>query len=104
MLYYGTGGLALANATTRVPGPGVLDPRSERTLVGYTLGGGVTYAMTNHVALRAEYRYTDFGRVADEPGLAGMTGATITHRESVQRLQGGVSYLFADPVAAPRAD
>ena len=33
----------------------------NKTLTGYTLGAGVDYAMTDHIILRAEYRYTDFG-------------------------------------------
>ncbi len=33
----------------------------SKTLTGYTLGAGLDYAMTDHIILRAEYRYTDFG-------------------------------------------
>ncbi|MCZ2328091.1 outer membrane protein [Bartonella sp. F02] len=33
-----------------------------KTMVGYTLGAGVDFAMTNNVLLRAEYRYSDFGK------------------------------------------
>ena len=33
----------------------------SKTLTGYTLGAGIDYAMTDHIILRAEYRYTDFG-------------------------------------------
>ncbi|WP_375646190.1 MULTISPECIES: outer membrane protein [unclassified Bartonella] len=34
----------------------------SKTLVGFTLGGGIDFAMTDHVLLRAEYRYSDFGK------------------------------------------
>ncbi|MEL6089223.1 outer membrane protein [Bartonella schoenbuchensis] len=34
----------------------------SKTLVGYTLGAGVDFAMTDSVMLRAEYRYSDFGK------------------------------------------
>ena len=34
---------------------------SSKTRTGYTLGAGLDYAMTDHIILRAEYRYTDFG-------------------------------------------
>lgn len=39
------------------------DDRSSlsKTRTGYTLGAGLDYAMTDHIILRAEYRYTDFG-------------------------------------------
>ncbi|WP_273757823.1 outer membrane protein [Bartonella sp. AU55XJBT] len=33
-----------------------------KTLVGYTLGAGVDLAMTNNIIVRAEYRYSDFGK------------------------------------------
>ncbi|WP_273720104.1 MULTISPECIES: outer membrane protein [unclassified Bartonella] len=33
-----------------------------KTLVGYTLGAGVDFAMTDNVLLRAEYRYSDYGK------------------------------------------
>ncbi|WP_336278995.1 outer membrane protein [Bartonella sp. CB175] len=34
----------------------------KKTMVGYTVGGGVDFAMTDSVILRAEYRYSDFGK------------------------------------------
>lgn len=33
-----------------------------KTMVGYTLGGGVDFAMTDNLVVRAEYRYSDFGK------------------------------------------
>ncbi|WP_455482124.1 outer membrane protein [Bartonella sp. B35(2025)] len=32
------------------------------TMVGYTVGGGVDFAMADNIILRAEYRYSDFGK------------------------------------------
>ncbi len=32
------------------------------TMVGFTIGGGVDFAMTDNVLLRAEYRYSDYGK------------------------------------------
>ncbi|AQX30735.1 outer membrane protein [Bartonella schoenbuchensis] len=34
----------------------------KKIMVGYTLGGGVDFAMADNVILRAEYRYSDFGK------------------------------------------
>ncbi|WP_455475944.1 outer membrane protein [Bartonella sp. B17] len=31
-------------------------------LVGYTLGGGIDFSVTDNVIVRAEYRYSDFGK------------------------------------------
>ncbi|MBB4076543.1 outer membrane immunogenic protein [Bartonella fuyuanensis] len=33
-----------------------------KTMVGFTVGGGVDFAMTDNILLRAEYRYSDFGK------------------------------------------
>ncbi|WP_317993441.1 outer membrane protein [Bartonella gliris] len=33
-----------------------------KMMVGYTLGGGIDYAMTDNAIVRAEYRYSDFGK------------------------------------------
>ncbi|MCZ2328092.1 outer membrane protein [Bartonella sp. F02] len=33
-----------------------------KTMIGYTLGAGLDFAMTDNVLLRAEYRYSDFGK------------------------------------------
>ncbi|WP_332059732.1 outer membrane protein [Bartonella sp. CB74] len=33
-----------------------------KTMVGYTFGGGVDFAMTDNILVRAEYRYSDFGK------------------------------------------
>ncbi|WP_273718278.1 MULTISPECIES: outer membrane protein [Bartonella] len=36
----------------------------SKTFVGFTIGGGVDFAMTDNVLLRAEYRYSDYGKKA----------------------------------------
>ncbi|WP_180299364.1 outer membrane protein [Bartonella tribocorum] len=35
---------------------------AKKTMIGYTLGGGVDFAMTDNFIVRAEYRYSDFGK------------------------------------------
>ncbi|ATO56855.1 outer membrane protein [Bartonella sp. 1-1C] len=58
-------GLARALAQARSASPSgsetkVLD--ETKILVGYSVGGGVDVAMTDNVIMRAEYRYSDFGK------------------------------------------
>ncbi|WP_019220641.1 outer membrane protein [Bartonella senegalensis] len=43
-------------------GPSKTLTDEKKTMIGYTLGGGVDFAMTDNVLLRAEYRYSDFGK------------------------------------------
>ncbi|MBZ9860701.1 outer membrane protein [Mesorhizobium sp. CA12] len=55
-----TGGLAVGRYENFQTAAGV--PYSHtNTFTGWTLGAGVDYAMTEHIVLRVEYRYTDFG-------------------------------------------
>ncbi|WP_142416478.1 outer membrane protein [Bartonella massiliensis] len=35
---------------------------TTKTMIGYTLGGGIDFAMTDNLVVRAEYRYSDFGK------------------------------------------
>ncbi|QEE12421.1 porin family protein [Bartonella krasnovii] len=35
---------------------------STKTMMGYTLGGGIDFAMTDNLVVRAEYRYSNFGK------------------------------------------
>jgi len=94
-LFYATGGVAfgdLGNTYTNTLN-GLTDSLNH-TRVGYTVGGGIEYAITNNWSLRAEYRYTDFGSFTDN--LAGSTagGVNVRHRETDNRVQGGFSYKF----------
>ena len=59
-LPYVTGGVAYANASISLAGPGG-SVRVEDTYVGWTVGGGVEYAVTDNVSIKGEYLYLDFG-------------------------------------------
>ena len=94
-LFYATGGVAfdgLRNIYTNTV-TGGLDSIS-RTRVGYTVGGGVEYAITNGVSLRAEYRFTDFESFNDTLAAASAGGVNVRQRETDNRVQGGISYKF----------
>ncbi|AQX27491.1 MULTISPECIES: outer membrane beta-barrel protein [unclassified Bartonella] len=34
----------------------------SKTMIGYTFGGGVDFALNNNIIVRTEYRYSDFGK------------------------------------------
>lgn len=59
-LVYGTGGLAWANFDTRA-NDGFTSEKKNDTRVGWTVGGGLEYAVTNNVSVKGEYLYEDFG-------------------------------------------
>jgi outer membrane immunogenic protein len=92
ILFYGTGGGAFGDFHNTYAGPGGVDSIWD-SRVGWTAGGGVEYAITDNWSVRAEYRYTDFGRVSD-PLVASLGGDTATTHLTDNRVQVGFSYKF----------
>ena len=96
-LFYATGGAAFAdlrNGYTNFGFPANVS--IGHTRIGYTVGGGVEYAVTNNWSVRAEYRYTDYGTYTDFPYGA----VAVRHKETDNRVQIGFSYKF-DTFAPP---
>lgn len=68
-LFYGKGGLAVGDVTlltkqnqgVAIPPSNTPVNSSNETLVGWTAGGGVEFALTDHVSAKAEYMYYDLG-------------------------------------------
>lgn len=102
VLFYATGGAAFGGLRNSYTGAAGFDS-FNRTRVGYTVGGGVEYAITNNVSVRAEYRYTDFGSYTSNLTNATAGAVNVRQRETDNRVQAGVSYhfnSFAAPVVA----
>lgn len=59
-LVYARGGYANTRVRTTLAATGGTIVASEN-LDGWQVGGGVEYAITDHVSTRIEYRYSDFG-------------------------------------------
>ncbi|MCI0598687.1 MAG: porin family protein [Beijerinckiaceae bacterium] len=93
VLLYATGGVAFAGIDTSYTSPVGFDGFS-RTRVGFTVGGGIEYAVTNNWSVRAEYRFSDFGRLTDLPAVALAPGIAVGHRLIQNRVQAGFSYKF----------
>lgn len=105
ILFYATGGAAFGSIETsydnRANGFGY--DHYNHTRVGYTVGGGIEYAITPNWSLRAEYRYTDFGTFTDNLIYATAGTTAVRHHETDSRVVGGFSYRFDTilPIAAP---
>ncbi len=118
-LFYATGGVAFADIPTSFLSagtPGVPAPFAAVALpaipatppgvdsfsnsrVGWTVGGGVEYAIDPHWSVRAEYRYTDFGHLTD--GLVTtFPGFFIREHFTNNAVRAGFSYKF-DTYAPP---
>ena len=107
VLIYGTGGAAFAGFTNgyTIGAPFFSPETISRTRTGWTVGGGLEYAITNNWSIRAEYRYSDFGRFTDYPFPFVTNGnVAFTHHLTQNQVQAGFSYKFNSwgpgPVAA----
>ena len=121
LLPYVTGGLAIGHFGTRsdLAGgasstPGAYLPPTYvgfathgldwTTRLGWTVGGGAEWAVSNHWSIRGEYRYSEFGSVSDTPNVA--LPATLyggARRLDQNQVQFGASYKFGDPLLVPVA-
>lgn len=87
-LFYATGGVAVGGITDNYKGSAGV---STHTRIGYTIGGGVEYAIDHNWSVRAEYRYTDLGHSTDFY-TAGL-GPIIKH-DTDNKVEAGFSYKF----------
>ena len=116
VLVYATGGVAFGGFNTSISTayanalfyPAFFGRDSfSNTRVGWTVGGGLEYAVTNNWSIRAEYRYTDFGPsnnvlVNSFPGFNGdVLGARVHTNLIENRVQVGFSYKFDTAAPAP---
>jgi outer membrane immunogenic protein len=97
-LGYAKGGYAgaMVDTTVRFPDPGIpffVDKTSDWHN-GWTVGGGIEYALTNHVIIGAEYSYIDLGsrNHLDTPTTATFFNAKVD--AAVQQVLFRVSYKF----------
>lgn len=100
-LFYVTGGAAFAGVTNTYQS--WLGYNSiGRSLAGWTIGGGLEYALFNNWSVRAEYRYADFGSTTDYP-YAAVPGGGVTHHVTENAVRAGFSYKFDGLFGAPAA-
>ena len=94
-LFYLAGGVALGDVNTTYATPtGAASFLSHTdTHVGWTLGGGVDYALNDNWFVRAEYRYTDLGTKSFTNAAAGINTADKVRNTSNAVLL-GVGYKF----------
>ncbi len=84
VLPYITGGLAYGNINTNVAAFG----SGNSTKAGWTLGGGLEFAIAGPWTAKVEYLYADLGRGGSIAALAGDSKFTANI------LRGGVNYRF----------
>lgn len=84
-MVYATGGVAYGKVKASLGDFSVSDTR-----VGYTVGAGAEYAVTNNVTLKTEYLYTDLGKLKFDVNDA-VSGEVKTPFHTVRV---GVNYKF----------
>lgn len=97
VLFYATGGAALASIRDTYSDAAGFSA-INRTRVGYTVGGGIDYAISNNWLFDLQYRYTDYGHFSDYPGTV---VSPRIHDATDNRVQAGVSYKFDSIVPLP---
>jgi outer membrane immunogenic protein len=98
-LFFATGGAVFGDIENNYTLGLLADPAGtyRKTRVGYTVGGGVEYALSNNWSVRGEYRYADFGRSTDNTffSVIPVSSRVVEHKVTV-----GFSYKF-DMYAPP---
>ena len=100
-MIYATGGVAFlgTNQTVSAGFPINGYTSASSTRVGWTVGGGLEYAVTNNWSIRAVYRYAQFGTSniyanGGGPTVLGAIGAYANRKITENRVQVGFSYKF----------
>ncbi len=94
-LFYATGGLAIGEFNNTSSVTYHVDPSFSwwTTRLGWTVGGGIEYALSNNWSVRGEYRYTDYGSFNETYG-APFSGYYARVHLTDNRVQLGISYKF----------
>jgi outer membrane immunogenic protein len=85
---YITGGLAVGDVHARVPGIG---GRTE-TQTGYTVGGGIEYALSQNWTAKAEYLFVDLGKFDCGIACGGIPPDRVDFQSHIVRA--GINYKF----------
>ena len=95
MLYYVTGGVAMADIDTSYYYGNVRQNFGD-TATGWTLGMGVDWAFYPNWVARFEYRYADFGSYSNGLNItwANDVNPRLRHELTSQAFQFGIAYKF----------
>jgi len=97
-LVYATGGVAFAGFETSLFDTATgFGETHHPGRAGWTVGGGVEYAIDDNWSVRAEYRYTNYGTFDATYTTLTTLPTTITYHATDNRVQVGFSYKFGEP-------
>lgn len=91
LLAYATGGLAWAKIETSVKQSGFEWVSTDDSHLGWTVGGGLEWALNEHVSITGEYLYLNF----EEEEISVFDGAATYEPElDMHTVKGGINYKF----------
>ena len=95
-MIYATGGLALASPKSTVTGMGYDYGAGDSTRLGWTLGAGAEYAITNNWIAGLEYRYSQFQEdtYTYPVGVGGLGIVGFKQQLSTNQVAGRLLYKF----------
>lgn len=95
-MIYATGGLALAAPKSTVTGTGYSYGAGDSTRLGWTLGAGAEYAITNNWIAGLEYRYSQFEEetYTYPVGVGGLGIVGFKQQLSTNQVVGRLLYKF----------
>lgn len=91
-LLYVKGGLALARIQNEAGAVGVPTDftSSSGVRTGWTIGGGLEYALNRQWSVKGEYLYMDFG----DTRSGNLDGDTFEHSNTIHTFKVGLNYRF----------
>ncbi len=84
---YVTGGLAFGGG--KMEASGLLVGSDEQTHLGWTLGAGLEYAVSDTISVKGEYLYTDLGEKTYDPGFMSVDASA-----RFSMIRAGVNFQF----------
>jgi len=99
LLLYATGGLAWGSVDTSydldLAGVGVASNDESTTHLGWTLGGGAEFALSDNLSLKAEYLYVDLGEeeVFDD-NIANVGNVQLDQDLTFHTVRAGLNFRF----------
>lgn len=94
VMVYGTGGVAFTEFDYAYFNPlAGFGEGGTFSRTGWTVGGGVNYALTNNLILGVDYRYTDYGKF-DYVANSAFLGLTAEQSPTTHAVRGSIAYKF----------